>query len=84
MRQLSPDSSLVRALNGGRKPWGQVEHLLADMWVVLVRILNPKSEITDHPKRIEMEAKGRAEAKKARSARLREKFEKRKRAYGLG
>lgn len=84
MRHLSPDAALVRALNGGRRPWGQLEHLIADCWVVLVKILNPKSDVKDHPRRVEMEAKSRAEAKKAKAARLREKFEKRKRRYGLG
>ena len=84
VRQLSPDSSLVRELNGGRPPWGQLEHLMADVWVVLVRILNPKSEVSDHPRRIEMESKARAEAKQSKLARMRAKFERRKRTYGLG
>ena len=74
----------MRELNGGRRPWGQLEHLMADVWVVLVRILNPKSEVSDHPRRVEMEAKARGEAKQAKVARLRAKFEKRKRTYGLG
>lgn len=84
VRQLSPDSSLVRELNGGRKPWGQVEHLIADVWVVLVKIMNPKGDVKDHPRRVEMEAKSRSEAKQTKRARMRAKFEKRKRAYGLG
>lgn len=84
MRHLSVDSSLSKALNGGRRPWGQIEHLLADLWVVLVRILNPKSRITDHPTRAEIQAKAHAAAKRARMRELRDLFEKRKRAYGLG
>lgn len=84
MRQLSPDSSLVRELNGGRRPWGQIEHLLADIWVVLARILNPKTDMKDHPRRVEMESKARSQAKQAKLARMRAKFEKRKRTYGLG
>lgn len=83
IRHLSPNSSLVRALNGNQVPWSMTEHLLADLWVVLVRILNPKSRTTDHPTRADMEAKVRAEAKRARVVELRAEYEKRKRKYGL-
>lgn len=84
MRQLSVESALVRALNGNQPPWSRTETLLADLWVVLVRILNPKSKVSDHPVRAEMEAKKRREAKLARVVELRATFEKRKRTYGLG
>ncbi|MGE2714193.1 hypothetical protein ACQI4L_09060 [Mycolicibacterium litorale] len=84
VRQLSVDSALTRSLNGGRKPWGQLEHLIADVWVVLVKILNPKSRVSDHPTRAEMETKRHVAAKQARVAELRAKYEKRKRTYGLG
>lgn len=84
VRNLSPDSALVRALNDGWRPWGQLEHLMADVWVALAKIYNPQGEVSDQPRRIAMEAKSREEAKQAKRARQREKFEKRKRAYGLG
>lgn len=84
VRQLPPKSALVRALNGNRSQWSVAEHLLADLWVVLVRILNPKSRVKDHPRRAEMEAKAHLEAKRARVVELSSVFEKRKRAYGLG
>jgi hypothetical protein len=84
VRGLSIDSSLTRTLNGGRRPWGQVEHLIADLWVVLVKILNPKSRVNDHPTRAEFEAKAAAAAMHARVAELKKLFEKRKRTYGLG
>lgn len=83
VRGLSVDSSLTKALNGGRRPWGQVEDLLADLWVVMVRILNPKSRVTDHPTRADIQAKARRAATLARVAQLKQMFEKRKRAYGL-
>lgn len=50
----------------------------------MVKILNPKSRVTDHPTRVEMLAKARAEAARARVAELRAEFEKRKKTYGLG
>ena len=32
VRQLPAKSATVRALNGGRTPYGNTEHLLADLW----------------------------------------------------
>jgi hypothetical protein len=84
VKHLSVESSLVRALNGNQRPWSMVETLLADIWVVLVRILNPKSKVSDHPVRAAMAAKRRMAAKRSRVVQLRAKFESRKRTYGLG
>lgn len=84
VRQLPVESALVRALNDGRTPWGNVEHLLADLWLVLVKILNPKSRISDHPVRAEIESKARTAAKVARVVELKAKFQRRKKTYGLG
>jgi hypothetical protein len=72
---LPAKSALVRALNGGEPPWSRLEHLIADLWSVFTK--------KDHPKRAEMEAKARFEAKQARVVGLRAVYEKRKRKYGL-
>lgn len=84
VRELSADSALSRALNDGQPPWKLRDHLLADMWVVLVKIFNPKSKVKDHPRRVAMEAKRRKAVKAARATDLRSTFEKRKTTYGLG
>lgn len=84
MRQLPAKSALVRAQNGNRAPWSLTDHLLADLWVVLVKILNPKTRVADHPVRAEMEAKKRKAEKSVRVVELRALYEKRKRRYGLG
>lgn len=85
MRQLPVESALVRALNGGRTPWGNAEHLIADLWALTLQVHSgDKSRVQDHPVRAEMEAKARTAAKQARVIELKAKFEKRKRTYGLG
>lgn len=86
--QLSARSGLARALNGGRAPFTQTDHLLADLWVVTVkansRKNSPGSRVTDHPTRADMEALVKTAAKNAKVVELRAYYEKRKRAYGLG
>jgi hypothetical protein len=82
MRQLPVESALVRALNDGRSPWGNTEHLIADLWSLTFKVHFGRVE--DHPTRAAMEAKARTEAKQARVIDLRATFERRKRTYGLG
>lgn len=85
VRQLPVESALVRALNGGRTPWGNLEHLFADHWALTLQVNSgARAPFRDHPVRVEMEAKANAERKLARVIDLRAKFEKRKRTYGLG
>lgn len=76
VKQLPAESALSRALNGGELPWTNLEHRVADLWALWAK--------QDHPVRAEMEAKVKAAAKQARVLKLRAKFEKRKRRYGLG
>lgn len=61
------DSALVTALNDGQPVWGSQEHLLADLWALLLRA-NSDPEKTpdalDHPLRAQMTAKATAESKK--------------------
>lgn len=76
IKHLPVESVLVKALNDGQKPYSQLEHLVADVWALWAK--------KDHPKRAEMEAKAKARRKNARVVKLRSKFERRKRAYGLG
>ncbi|OAN26233.1 hypothetical protein [Mycolicibacterium iranicum] len=85
IRQLPAESALVRALNGGRIPWGNVENLVADLWALILKVnSSANARVQDHPVRAELEAKSRAEAKRAKVIDMRSKFEKRKQAYGLG
>lgn len=79
IRQLPLRSQLVTALNGGRPKWTTIEHLLADIWAVLVKLLgNPDKvpENIDHPVRAEMAANEKSEHKRA----LKERYLKRKSA----
>lgn len=76
IRGLSADSALARALNDGRAPWGNTEHLLADVWALWAK--------KDHPVRAEAVAKAKREAKQAKVIRLRAKFHRDKQRYGLG
>lgn len=82
VKQLPAESALSRALNDGRIPWGNVEHLLADLWALTAKA-HFGDTAGDHPTRAEMETKARTTAKLARVVQLRTKFETRKRTYGL-
>lgn len=85
IRGLSADSRLAKDLNGGQRPWGNVEHLLADLWALILRVNSGKdARFQDHPTRAEMEAKAHADAKQARVAELKSRAQKLKRTYGLG
>ncbi len=79
VRELPVKSRLVTALNGGRPRWTDTEHLLADLWALLVRVNTPEddapAEPVDHPIRAAMAAKELASSKAA----LREIYFKRKR-----
>lgn len=68
---------MATALNGGQPIWTPTDHLLADLWVVLVRANSEKGSLPDdfdHPVRAEITAKAVAEHKKA----LKELYLKRK------
>lgn len=85
IRQLPVESALVRALNDGRVPWGNLEHLIADHWALTLQINSgERARFRDHPVRAEIQQKAHAEAKRARVIDLKAKFEKRKQRYGLG
>lgn len=84
IRQLPAKSALVLALNGGRSPWSTTDHLIADLWILMLQIFVKNPRHKDHPVRVEMQAKARHAAKLARVVGLRAVFEKRKRAYGIG
>ncbi|WP_245839933.1 hypothetical protein [Mycobacterium aquaticum] len=77
-----PESSLVRAINDGQPGWSPTDHLIADLWALLLRVnSNPNSPHPDHPVRAAMEEKARAAAHAARIAELKADYAKRKRAY---
>lgn len=80
IRYLPHDSALVTALNDGQPAWSSVEHLLADVWALLLKAnSDPKKtpDKVDHPLRAAMTAKANA----AKKAQLKELFLARKNAY---
>lgn len=80
VHHLPHNSALVIALNDGQPKWTNIEHLLADIWTVLVKLLGDPdkvADIDDHPTRAEMTAKALALAKEA----LKAMFLKRKSGY---
>lgn len=82
IRYLPARSALVAALNDGQTGWTRTDHLLADLWALLVKVHgDPKKtpEDVDHPVRAEMAAKAVAAAKKT----LKAAFKQRKNAYAL-
>jgi hypothetical protein len=60
VKQLPAESALSRALNGGRVPWGNAEHLIADLWALMLMVLKvlrgERPRIEDHPVRAKQEA----------------------------
>lgn len=58
----------MTARNGGQPVWSSIEHLLADIWALLVRAHAEKGSLPDdfdHPVRAEMTTRARAAAKAA-------------------
>lgn len=67
IRHLPRDSALATALNDGQPVWGSTDHLLADLWALLVRVNSDPAKTPDnldHPARQEMTNKAMAESKK--------------------
>lgn len=67
IRLLPRDSALVAALNEGQPVWSSTDHLLADLWAVLVKVNSDPAKTPDnldHPIRQQMTAKATAESKK--------------------
>jgi len=83
IRHLPRDSALVTARNGGQPMWSTIEHLLADIWALLVRAHAEKGSLPDdfdHPVRAEMTAQAKSAAKSA----LKSLFLQRKRRLQKG
>lgn len=76
-----PGSSLVRALNEGHPGWSQTDHLLADLWAIIVRANSTADSTPDHPVRAAMEARARAAQKAARTGELKDRFRRLKTRY---
>jgi len=82
LRQLPTDSALRRALNDGKPAWSPTDHLLADLWTLILMVgTKGKSAGQDHPVRAAMEAAAKAAALAQRLANLRADFNQRKRKY---
>lgn len=65
-------------MNDGQPVWTLTDHLLADLWVVIVQTNSPKNSLPkgfDHPWRAEQAAKDKA----ARVHALKAKYQQRKR-----
>lgn len=80
IRHLPHDSAVVTAINDGQPVWGSTEHLLADLWTLLLKAnSDPKKtpDKLDHPVRAAMTAKAVAAAKQQ----LKQRFLARKNAY---
>lgn len=80
VRYLPRESALVAAMNDGQPVWDSTDHLLADLWALLVRINSDPKKVSgdlDHPVREAMTRKARAESK----AKLKELFLARKTLY---
>lgn len=79
VRKLPPTSRLATALNDGQPVWTHTDHLLADLWVALAKLLGDPEKMPenfDHPVRAEMRARATAAHKQS----LKEEFLQRKRA----
>lgn len=67
IRLLPRDSALATAINDGLPVWSSTEHLLADLWAVLVKVNSDPAKTPDnldHPTRQKMTAKAVAESKR--------------------
>lgn len=79
VRQLPAKSALVTALNGGQPVWSLTDHLLADLWALLVRLLGDPKKVPDdidNPRRAEIVAKAKSQHKQS----LKERYMNRKSA----
>lgn len=82
LRHLPHDSALVRALNDGRPGWSNTDHLIADLWILILKAhTNGKAKVADHPVRAAMQEKARTVAKMARLSELKSEYDRRKRQY---
>jgi hypothetical protein len=80
IRYLPRESALVTEMNDGEPVWSSTEHLLADLWALLVKAHSEPGktrETVDHPARTAISNKIRAAEKK----KLKEEFVARKTAY---
>jgi hypothetical protein len=76
---LPVDSATARSMNDGAPVWTLTEELLADLWVLMVRVNSPKDALPmgfDHPLRASTTVK----AKSAAMAALKAKYQQRKHA----
>ncbi|WP_019204585.1 hypothetical protein [Tsukamurella sp. 1534] len=79
-----PDSSFVRAINNGKPGWTVGDHLIADLWQLLLQVHsdpNRPGPVPDHPIRAEMEARQRNAEKAARRTELTSHFRRLKDKY---
>lgn len=83
--QLPYDSATARSQNGGIPVWGPAEHLIADLWSLIVGVNSEKgSPYVEQPRRAEMEMLAHIRDKESRIDRLKAVWRAKKQQYGMG
>ncbi len=82
LRHMPYDSALVRKMNGGRPGWGLTDHLLADLWRVIIQVNSQDpAKVDDHPVRAEMITQAALREKNERLGALKSRFRRLKSRY---
>lgn len=82
--RLPYDSATARSQNGDRPVWSVQDHLIADLWSLIVGVNSEKgSPYVEQPRRAEMEMAAHVRDKETRVDQLRANFRAKKLAYGM-
>lgn len=82
--RLPFDSATARSINGDSPVWSVTDHLIADLWCLILQVNSEKgSPFVDQPRRVEMENAAFARDKESRLDALKASFRARKLAYGM-
>lgn len=82
--QLPYDSATARSQNGDRPVWSVQDHLLADLWSLIVAVNSEKgSPVVEQPRRAEMEMLAHFRDKESRLDALRASYRAKKQGYGM-
>lgn len=82
--RLPYDSATARSQNGDRPVWSVTDHLIADLWSLIVGVNSEKgSPYVEQPRRAEMEMAAHMRDKESRIDALRATYRAKKIAYGM-
>lgn len=82
--RLPYDSATSRSKNGDRPVWSVQDHLIADLWSLIVAVNSEKgSPVVEQPRRAEMEMLAHFRDKESRVDALRGVYRAKKLAYGM-